>query len=204
LSTEQADHRAFLNRYYGVSRYFYDVSRKYYLLGRDKALEQLLAEDWSSLIEVGPGTGRNLAKLHEARPSARLGGVEASDAMLDHARKRCPWASLEHGFAENADFTSVLGTKPDRILFSYCLSMVQDPVAALENARRSVSPNGYVMVVDFANLDGLPKLFKRGLQKWLATFHVEPVDEKLLQSQGAKFFFGPAHYYLIARMGPLT
>ncbi len=203
MNTTQQAHRAFLNRYYGISRYFYDVSRKYYLFGRDRALRDLLQEDWDSLVEVGPGTGRNLRILHEARPSAALGGVEAADSMLDHAQAKCPWAKLVQGFAEEADFEAVLGKKPDRILFSYCLSMVQDPVAALVNARRSVAPDGEVMVVDFADLEGLPRMAKKGLRVWLNTFHVEPLDVRLLEDQGATVRYGPGHYYLIGRMKAL-
>ena len=126
------DHRSFLNSYYGWARHIYDVTRKYYLFGRDRAIKDLLADgSWKRLIEIGPGTGRNLRMLHEGRPSAILGGIEASDEMLEHAQQRCPWAQLQHGFAENADYTELLGDKPDIVMFSYCLSMVQDEHAAL-------------------------------------------------------------------------
>ncbi len=199
----QSDHRSFLNRYYGVSRYFYDVTRKYYLFGRDRAIAELLREPWSTLVEVGPGTGRNLKLLHEARPGARFGGVEAADAMLEHARKNCPWGSFVHGFAETADFTEVLGQKPDRILFSYCLSMVQDPIGALTNARKHLAPGGEVLVVDFADLEGLPGLPRKGLTKWLNTFHVEPLDSNLLRENSARIQYGPFRYFLIGRMPPL-
>lgn len=106
------EHRRFLDRYYGWSRHVYDATRRYYLLGRDRALELLRSEPWDRLVEVGPGTGRNLRHLHRARPTARLGGVEASEQMLLHARQRCPWAKLEHGFAERADLAGVLGRGP--------------------------------------------------------------------------------------------
>src|SRR5690606_7770136 len=122
-----------------------DLTRKYYLFGRDRVLRDLAGEHWQTLIEIGPGTGRNLGMLHDMRPDARLGGIEASDAMLEHARRKCPWAALEQGFAENADLEGLLGCKPDRILYSYCLSMVQDPVEALLNARRALAPGGEVV-----------------------------------------------------------
>ena len=99
----QGEHRAFLNRYYGWSRKFYDLTRKYYLFGRDTALERMLAEPWNSLVEIGPGTGRNLRKLRARRPHAKLGGIDASDAMLEHARAKCPWASLAELEAQLAE-----------------------------------------------------------------------------------------------------
>jgi S-adenosylmethionine-diacylgycerolhomoserine-N-methlytransferase len=196
----QSEHRDFLNRYYGWSRHIYDLTRKYYLIGREVALKDLLKEDWKVLVEIGPGTGRNLRKLHEGRPTARFGGIEASDQMLDHARTRCPWATVLHGFAENSDYTNLLGARPDRILFSYCLSMVQDPVAALENARSSLAPGGEVLIVDFGDLNGIRQPVRGALQKWLKTFHVEPLDTDLLRQFGAEISDGMGGYYCIGRI----
>jgi S-adenosylmethionine-diacylgycerolhomoserine-N-methlytransferase len=203
-SADKGEHRSFLNRYYGLTRHIYDATRKYYLLGRDVLLEQLAREPgWSRLIEVGPGTGRNLVMLHKRRPAGTYGGVEASDAMLEHARGKAPFATLVHGFAEDADLAGLLGARPDRVMFSYCLSMVSDPQAALRNARRSLAQGGEVVVVDFADLGGLPGPLQRGLGRWLKTFHVEPLDLRVFDGHDARIQFGPGHYYVIARMGPL-
>ncbi|MGF1468513.1 MAG: class I SAM-dependent methyltransferase [Sandaracinaceae bacterium] len=202
MTASQQAHRDFLNRYYGAFRHVYDLSRKYYLFGRDRALRELLEEPWESLVEVGPGTGRNLIKLRRGRRHASYGGVEASDAMLELARRRCPWANLVHGFAEDCDYAAVHGEPPDRILFSYCLSMVQEPTRALENAQRSLAPGGEVLVVDFADLGGVPTPFRGLLSRWLATFHVEPLDLGLLHDHDAAVRFGPGRYYLIARLSP--
>ena len=201
--TDRAAHRSFLNRYYGLSRHFYDATRKYYLFGRDVVLDQLVAERWTTLVEIGPGTGRNLRLLHEKRPDARLGGVEASDAMLTHARERCAWASLVHGFAEDADLTAVLGVRPDRILFSYVLSMVGDPGKALDAARAALAPGGEVVVVDFGDMSALPGAVRRPFRGWLGTFHVEPPAVELLRARGATLSWGPGRYYVVARLrGP--
>ncbi len=198
MSDAHAEHRAFLNRYYGVSRFFYDVTRKYYLFGRDVLLREIAADPgWNRLVEVGPGTGRNLKTLHRARPSAELGGIEASDAMLAHARTRCPWARLAHGFAEDASMRDVLGAPPDRILFSYCLSMVGDRAKALANARAGLADGGSVVLVDFADLSGFPDRAAEGFRSWLRTFHVEPLDASVLS--GAKTVrWSPRRYYVIA------
>jgi S-adenosylmethionine-diacylgycerolhomoserine-N-methlytransferase len=194
---DRAEHRRFLNRYYGGVKHVYDLTRKYYLFGRDRALRRLLAEPWASLVEVGPGTGRNLRILHRARPDARYGGLEASDEMLAVARGRCPWAAIAHGFAEDADLGAVLGTRPDRVLFSYCLSMVQDPRAALANARLAVGPAGRVVVVDFADLNGVWGPARGSLRAFLKAFHVEPLDEAIFPDV-AEVSHGPGRYYVIA------
>jgi S-adenosylmethionine-diacylgycerolhomoserine-N-methlytransferase len=195
-------HRRFLNAYYGTSRHFYDLTRKYYLFGRDRALRELAKEKWSTLVEIGPGTGRNLRLLHRVRPDARLGGVEASDEMLEHARKRCPWARLVRGFAESADLATVHGAPPDRILFSYCLSMVSERRTALQRAREAVAPGGEVMVVDFADMSGMPAVPRRALRSWLKTFHVTPLDADFFE--GGIATYGPMRYYAIARFPAAT
>lgn len=197
------DHRAFLNRYYGVTRHVYDATRKYYLLGRDAAIARMLESPWERLIEIGPGTGRNLRKLHARRPSASYGGVEACDVMLAHARRRLPWAQLVQGYAEDADYTKLLGARPDIVLFSYCLSMVQDAQRALTNARRSLAPGGRVVVVDFGDLADMPALLGRGLRGWLETFHVQPLAPEILSPHQPALMFGPGRYFVIASLPPL-
>jgi S-adenosylmethionine-diacylgycerolhomoserine-N-methlytransferase len=192
-------HRRFLNEYYGRARHIYDLTRKYYLFGRDRALGELGAERWSTLVEVGPGTGRNLRLLHRAHPTARLGGVEPCDEMLDHARARCPWATLAHGFAESADLAAIHGTPPDRVLFSYCLSMVADPGAALARARRLIAPSGAVIVVDFADMATMAPPLRAALGAWLGAYRVTPLSSALLESPGAQVTYGPLRYYAIAR-----
>jgi S-adenosylmethionine-diacylgycerolhomoserine-N-methlytransferase len=204
LSDARADHRAFLNRYYGASRLIYDATRKYYLFGRDGVLRDLARDrGWGTLVEVGPGTGRNLTRLRRARPDARLGGLEASDAMIEHARVRCPWARIAHGFAEDAPLADVLGERPDRVLFSYCLSMVEDRAAALANARAALSDRGEVVVVDFADFAGWPARAADVFRSYLRTFHVEPLGADDLRDASA-VRRGPAGYYVCATFGRLA
>jgi S-adenosylmethionine-diacylgycerolhomoserine-N-methlytransferase len=198
LTDGRADHRAFLNRYYGASRFIYDATRKYYLFGRDGVLQQLAGDrGWATLVEVGLGTGRNLRRLRRARPEARLGGLEASDAMIAHARAKCPWARIAHGFAEDAPLADVLGERPDRVLFSYCLSMVGDRAAALANARRALSDQGEVVVVDFADFAGWPVRAAEMFRSYLETFRVRPLGADDLRGASA-IRRGPSGYYVCA------
>jgi S-adenosylmethionine-diacylgycerolhomoserine-N-methlytransferase len=201
-ATGLSQHRSFLNRYYGVSRSFYDASRKYFLFGRDAVLGELLTESWSSLIEVGPGTGRNLRRLHQARPEAAYGGIEPCDAMREHAQARAPWIAMVDAFAEQADYAAVLGRRPDRILFSYCLSMVGDPRASLTRALDSLAPGGEVVVVDFGGMGGLARPARRAVRGFLATFHVHPVELSALGREPVAHHAGPFDYYFTARYRP--
>jgi S-adenosylmethionine-diacylgycerolhomoserine-N-methlytransferase len=194
--------RAFLDQFYGWAGPIYDLSRKYYLLGRDPALKRLLADSWNRLVEIGPGTGRNLEKLHRARPLAALGGVEPSRAMLRRVRRRCPYATLMEGFAEDAPYADLLGAPPDRVFYSYCLSMVQEPEAALDHALSQVAPHGKVVVVDFGDLGRLVEPFRGALKRWLHTFHVTPLPPGLLERPGTTLHFGPARYWVYAEIVP--
>lgn len=199
MSASAEEHRGFLNQLYGPSRHIYDISRKYYLFGRDPALRALCAGSWSTLVELGPGTGRNLREIHKLRPDARLGGVEASDEMLKHAQARAPYAKLIQGFAETADLSAPLGEAPERILFSYALSMMQEPAEAIAAARAQIAPGGEVWVVDFADLGGMPWPAAIGLRRWLRAFHVRPLAEPLLREGGAKeILYGPGRYWVRA------
>ncbi len=52
---------------YRRQRYFYDLTRKYYLLGRDRLIAEMHVRAGENILEVGCGTGRNLlilAKKH--------------------------------------------------------------------------------------------------------------------------------------------
>jgi S-adenosylmethionine-diacylgycerolhomoserine-N-methlytransferase len=119
--------------------------------------------------------------------------------MLAHARARCRWAALEQGFAEDAPLDKVFGDRPDRILFSYCLSMVSDAGAALANARSSLVPGGQVVVIDFADFGGLPSPLARAFRAYLRAFHVEPLEQSVL-SVATSVRFGPGRYYVVASL----
>lgn len=194
------EQRAFLDQFYGWSGPIYDITRRYWLLGREPALARLYDQPWTRLVEIGPGTGRNLQKLHERRPHALLGGVEPSHAMLRRVQRRCPYARIIEGFAEDADYASLLDAPPDRVFFSYCLSMVQDPAAALNNALRQVAPGGKVVVVDFGDLGRILEPARTGLKRWLETFHVRPLRADVLEGPNSLLEYGPGRYWVYAEL----
>ena len=80
--------------------------------------------------------------------------------------------------------------------------MVRDRAAALENGRKSLAAGGNVLVVDFADFGGLPTPVARGLRSYLRAFHVDPLDQALLEG-ATSVRFGPGRYYVVAVFGPL-
>ena len=201
--TERERHRAFLDDYYGWAEPIYDLTRKPYLLGRDRAIGRILDRPFTRLAEVGAGTGRNLARLHAARPDASYVAIEPSAPMRRRLSARCPWARTHDGFAEDVDYRALFDlARPDVILFSYSLSMIQHPGRALRRARASLAPGGEVFVVDFGDLHRVPRGLARSFRRWLDAFHVHPIDRGLLATERAKVEEGPLGYYRIARLPP--
>lgn len=166
---------------YRHQRHIYDLSRKYYLLGRDGLIADLAPPRDGAVLEVGCGTGRNLIAVGKAWPEARLYGVDISEAMLETARKAVAKAGmadrivLAQGDACAFDAKALFGrTDFERVFISYALSMIPDWESALRQAGRCVADGGKLEIVDFGQQEGLPSLWKRALFGWLARFHVSP------------------------------
>ena len=197
---EQMEHRAFLNRYYGFSKYVYDITRKYYLFGRDKVIDQVLGNNWNELVEIGSGTGRNLRKIQKKYPNAKLGGVELSDEMISYAKNHSNGIHYVQGYAESVDYRMLLGKPPQIILFSYSLSMIRQGRIAIEHALDMLDEHGEIVIVDFSDLSGLSYLNKKILRKWLDLFHVKPIQMSLFEGMNVEVEYCPYHYYVIIRI----
>ncbi|MDE2620627.1 MAG: class I SAM-dependent methyltransferase, partial [Sphingomonadales bacterium] len=76
---------------YRRQRHIYDLTRKYYLFGRDPMLDALglpATGVGCSVLEIGCGTGRNLARVQRRWGDAALFGIDISAEMLKSARAR--------------------------------------------------------------------------------------------------------------------
>jgi S-adenosylmethionine-diacylgycerolhomoserine-N-methlytransferase len=167
---------------YAQQRHFYDLTRKYYLLGRDRLIARLDVPAGGSVLEVGCGTGRNLIAVARRYPTALLFGLDISAEMLATARANVARAGLSERIvlkqADATDFkAAALFGQPqfDRVFFSYTLSMIPDWRAAL--AQGKMATGGTLSLVDFGQQERLPIWFRRGLRAWLAKFDVEPRAE---------------------------
>jgi len=175
-SAPRPTHAALMDEVYRGQRHIYDLTRKYYLFGRDTLIAGLDARPGMRVLEVACGTGRNLAKVAKAWPGVRLFGLDISSEMLKSARAALGEdARLGEGDACAFDPASLLGEPAfERIVLSYSLSMIPDWQGALQHAAGQLAPGGALHVVDFGDLAGLPGPLQRGLRAWLAKFHVTP------------------------------
>lgn len=168
-----------MDRMYRVTRHIYDITRRYYLLGRDRMLERVVTSDDTATLEVGCGTARNLIKLARRPHCGSLYGLDASHEMLETAGASIGKAgvgevSLRQGLAEELNAQKMFGRADgfDTIFFSYCLSMVPAWEGAIEAALANLRPGGQLVIVDFWDQADLPGWFAAGLKKWLSLFHV--------------------------------
>ena len=83
-----------MDRVYRYQRHFYDLTRKYYLLGRDQLIAGLQPPTRGHVLEIGCGTGRNLIAAARAYPRAQFYGVDISASMLATARANIERAGL--------------------------------------------------------------------------------------------------------------
>jgi S-adenosylmethionine-diacylgycerolhomoserine-N-methlytransferase len=179
-----SDAAALMDRMYRRQRHIYDLSRKFYLLGRDEAIVGLNAGPGDRVLEIGCGTGRNLVKLATAYPEARLYGLDVSREMLASAAAALAWAGLSRrialgqGDAMAFDPQALFGCAEfERVMISYALSMIPPWRQALGQALDVLAPGGSLHLVDFGDCAGLPGPFRTGLRGWLAAFDVIPRDD---------------------------
>lgn len=175
-------HGALMDGVYRRQKHIYDATRKYYLFGRDGLIRNLEAAAGMSVLEIGCGTGRNLACAAQSWPGAQLHGLDISDEMLSVARKRMGKdCALSRGDATNFDTETLFGRSTfDRVFISYALSMIPQWEQALEQAVGVLAPGGSLHVVDFGDFGGLPTLGRSLMHGWLAKFHVSPREDMAL------------------------
>jgi S-adenosylmethionine-diacylgycerolhomoserine-N-methlytransferase len=173
-----------MNRTYRHQRHFYDFTRKYYLLGRDRLIAELAPRDGDAVLEIGCGTGRNLTTAAARYSGARLFGVDVSTEMLTSAIATIARAGLAsqirvaHADATRLDPQPLFGVaRFERIFISYSLSMIPDWQAVIDGSIAILAPGGELHIVDFGGQQRLPGVFRTLLRRWLALFHVTPRDD---------------------------
>lgn len=150
-----------LQSYYRLHAWIYDATRWAFLFGRTEVLRRLpaatqLQADATSplrILEIGCGTGKNLAVLARKYPEARLTGVDLSGDMLRKARAKLNRYGdrvtlLEEPYQAGGN----AGTGYDLILFSYSLSMINPQWAEiLDQAKQDLRRGGMIAAVDFSD-----------------------------------------------------
>jgi S-adenosylmethionine-diacylgycerolhomoserine-N-methlytransferase len=166
---------------YRRQRHIYDLTRKFYLLGRDRLIEALAPAPGDRLLEIGCGTGRNLIRAARRFPGASFYGLDISRQMLEVAAANIARAGLADRIAlapaDAARFSgqALFGVERfERVFCSYTLSMIPDWHGALDQGFAATAEGGSLHLVDFGQQEALPALVRPLLQRWLRLFQVEP------------------------------
>lgn len=177
-----------MDRMYRYQRRIYDLTRKYYLLGRDEMIRGLDPAPETRVLEIGCGTARNLICAAKRFPDADFFGIDISGEMLRTAETNITRDMLEDAIEVACADAASFDPKPlfgvpqfERIFVSYSLSMIPAWRAVLQNALTLLTPNGELHIVDFGDQRGLPGFFARALGGWLRLFHVTPRADLELQ-----------------------
>lgn len=169
---------------YRYQRFIYDVTRRYYLLGRDKLIAGLDVPLGGSMLEVGCGTARNL--IHAARryPTAQAYGFDVSEEMLRTARASVERAGLDTQIQlVSADATAFssdeLNGAPvfDRVFISYALSMIPGWRDVVSCAATCIAQGGEIHIVDFGDFSKYPAWVQHAQRSWLRRFSVIPISD---------------------------
>jgi ubiquinone/menaquinone biosynthesis C-methylase UbiE len=141
-----------------VSRY--DRAARWYRFGewtillapgfRRRAVARIGLEPGERVVEIGCGTGRNLALLGEAvGREGHVIGVDASAGMLAQARKvvsRHRWENVTLVCEDAAKLT--LDEPVDAAYFSLSYSVLPDRAPVLDRAWEAVRPGGRLVIMD--------------------------------------------------------
>ncbi len=181
---------------------WYDATRWTFLVGRARAVRECALSTGDTALEIGCGTGSNLARL--ARAAGSSGHVVGFDYVAEMLAQAAPKAArltakgyavtLRQGDASSLDLPP--GLVPNAVLFSYSLSMIPQWRAALDRAYAVLAPGGRCVVVDFHDMQRWPGLLRRAVRSRLAQCGVDP-DRDVHAELAARFgadAVGERHY----------
>lgn len=159
-------HAERLQAFYSPQAGHYDRFRERLLRGRDEILIELPLTRGDTLIELGGGTGRNVAALGAMLPQlAHAEVVDLCPALLEQARTR--FDGVRNVRVVEADVTDYHPAHAaDVVLMSYALTMIPNWQGAIHNALTMLKPGGTLAVVDFCVSDQQPKWMGVFWQRW--------------------------------------
>jgi S-adenosylmethionine-diacylgycerolhomoserine-N-methlytransferase len=166
-----------LQRFYRWNAPIYDLTRWVLLRGRKEAVAALALSEGDTVLEVGCGTGWNLARMRDrVGQTGCVVGVDLSAPMLARAARRVgprvggdgPSVALVRADAAYLP----LRCEFDAVLMAFALTMIPDWRAAIQWACDCLRPGGTLVVVDFCPPNPHDSLRRRLLHRYLALNHV--------------------------------
>jgi S-adenosylmethionine-diacylgycerolhomoserine-N-methlytransferase len=179
--------RDWLGRFAAPELNDYDDFRDRMLHGREELIFDLGADSGSVWVELGAGTGRNLEFLGDRLKNlAHVYLVDFARPLLTVAERRCRQHANVTVVEADAAKTGLPDRVADVVLCSYSLTMMPAWRDTIEEARRLLTPGGWIGVVDFHQPAWAPPmpwpqemLTHHVLPWWLRQRHVALSSEHL-------------------------
>jgi len=141
---------------------------------RRRGIQALRLQPGDTVVEIGCGTGANMAALGAAiGPTGTIVGVDVSPEMLDraHARiRREGWRNVTLVQADAATYAFPAGV--NAILSTYALTLVPSYDDVIRRGAEALAPGGRVVVVDFKAPRSWPEPLQHAVVPLLRPFGV--------------------------------
>ncbi|MGI9174333.1 MAG: class I SAM-dependent methyltransferase [Rhodothermales bacterium] len=190
----------------------YDVAvLLYYALGyryhayRRHAIKALHLQPGDTAIDLGCGTGVNLAALREAvGAEGRVIGVDLTSGMLAEAQRRVElrgWQNVRLVQSDAAAFAYPART--NGVLATFSISMMPAPECVIARAAEALAPNGRFALADFRAPAWWPDRIRRVAVALARPFGEteemarrclwEPMERYLADVRVGHYYFGAAY-----------
>ena len=115
--------------------------------GRLQAMQRMAISPGDRVLEVGVGTGINLALYPR---DCSVSGIDLSDSMLERAHERVAEKGMRNVRLVQMDATSLLFPDDafDIVYAPYLISVVPDPVQVAREMRRVCRPGGRIIILN--------------------------------------------------------
>ena len=156
LDAVQADRAAAAQAYFDAHAAEWDAIRSLHVAEDEveAAIQQALDGDpIGRLVDIGTGTGRMIELLGAGTTGAI--GIDRSPEMLRFARARMGRAGIERVELRQGDMYALPleDGSADTVVLHQVLHYAQAPAAAIAEAARLMTPEGRLLIVDFAAHD---------------------------------------------------
>lgn len=122
--------------------------------GLARARRRLVAGLSGTVVEVGAGSGVTFG--HYPPEVSRVVAVEPDGHLRDHARRRAAEAPVPVEVVDSvAEALPLADGEADAVVFGLVLCTVPDVPAALAEARRVLTPNGQLRLLEHVRADGM-------------------------------------------------
>lgn len=135
----------------------------------DRAIGLCCFAPHSRLLDVGCGAGATVEHLYRCYDFAAR-GVDISPTLITEGLGRNPSLAVSEGAAESLPFA---GESMDGILCECVLSLLEEPLRALQEFQRVLHNGGYLILNDMYNREGAEgshrgMVPRRQLEAWLS------------------------------------